>query len=143
MRTLAIVHLEPDFDLTGDLQIMAGAVVRLSNLYDRVLNITSASAISGTEPFEVIARQNFIEEEWIWGIDIEGYDEGEWRLGDNYIETTGHPYSEICDWMKQLPKYDKYTLVGGARHECLQDVYEIFLHLGLDVKVHEALTYGN
>lgn len=141
-RYLVIVHLEPGFESTaGPLEPMANKVRSLANLYDRVLNIT-CEELGYDEIFP--ALQDFPKKSWLWGFDADYYKEEEpdrWIEGQNYIKTTGHEYSEILDWMHKLPKHAEYTLVGGARNECLQDIYDIFQHLGLKVKVNEKLTY--
>lgn len=138
-----MVHLEPDFDLTGDLEIMAKAVVRYSRAFDKVINITSQSVSSGGYPQEFPIMENFTDNrEWIWSVYPEEDEPGTWILGDNYIPTTGHQYSEILGWMKELPKDASYTLVGGARWECLQDIYDIWEFLGYKTKIKEELTYG-
>lgn len=143
-RYLVIVHLEPGFESSaGSLQWLVSKVKSVANLYDRVLNITSAEAFGREdEAFQELA--DFPSKEWLWGFDAAHYTEEEpdkWIEGQNYIKTTGHEYSEILDWMHNLPKQAHYTLVGGARNECLQDIYEIFQHLNLNVKINERLTY--
>lgn len=147
MRYLVIVHLEPDFEASaGPLEPLARKVKSVANLYDRVLNITSASGLSGTQSFPEL--MDFPSKEWIWGFDANYYlteqeEEGGnyWQEGKTYLKTNGHEYSEIHDWIHNLPKFAKYTLVGGGRTECLQDIYNIFQHLGLNVKINERLTY--
>ena len=143
MKILIIVHLEPDFEATaGSLQNLVDKVMNYSKNFDRVINITSAEVLTGTEPFPELMK--FRSEEWIWGFDADYYVENEpekWIEGKNYIETTGHPHSEILDWMYELPKYSNYVCVGGSRFECLQDVYEILQHLNYKVKIKESLTY--
>lgn len=144
MRILIVVHLEPDFDLTGDLEILAKQVVRYSSTFDKVINITSAGGISGTLPFHCISSNFTDNREWIWGLDIDAYinePDNPWIMGDNYISTNGHEYSEILDWMKELPKFAYYTIVGGARHECLQDIVDIWDYLGYRWHIKEELTY--
>jgi hypothetical protein len=142
MKYLVIVHLEPGFEsYAGSLEPMANKVKSLANLYDRVLNITCED-LGYNDIFPALV--NFPNKSWIWGFDADYYKEEEpdkWIEGENYIRTTGHEYSEILDWMYELPKKASYTLVGGARNECLQDIYEIFEHLNLNVKVHKRLTY--
>jgi len=143
MRTLVIVHLEPSFEITaGPLDGLARKVKSLANLYDNVLNITCAETLGYSESFPEL--KDFPQKEWLWGFDADYYTEEEpdkWVEGKNYIKTTGHEYSEILDWMYELPKNAKYTLVGGGRSECLQDIYDIFQHLSLNVKINERLTY--
>ncbi len=142
MRYLVIVHLEPAFEsVAGSLEPLANKVKSLANLYDYVLNITCED-LGYDDVFPALVK--FKKESWIWGFDADSYKEEEperWIEGQNYIRTNGHEYSEILDWMYELPKEAKYTLVGGARNECLQDIYDIFQHLNLNVKVNERLTY--
>jgi hypothetical protein len=146
MRYLIVVHLEPDFDQTGDLEILAKKIVRYSNTFDGVINITSADSLTGTKPFDIVQANFWDNREWIWGINLEDYTEdaedNPWKLGENYIEASGHEYAEILDWMHELDKHAHYTLVGGARRECLQDIFDICQHLKLKTKVKEELTYG-
>src|SRR5438552_1736286 len=108
MRRLIIVHLEPDFERTaGLLDHLVKKVVSCSRKFDYVLNITSAESLTGTDPFDEL--RGFHSEEWIWGFDQEYYTKDEperWIEGDNYLKTSGHEYSEIYDWMKELPKSD-------------------------------------
>jgi len=134
MNVLVIVHLEPDFNPPKEL---VNKISATGNLFDHVINITSARALTGTEPFHSLRR--FHEEEWVWGYEPLGND-GDVE-GIDYIATNGHDWSHIADWMKDLSKYDKYTLVGGGRYECLQDVFDIFQHLWLESKIIETLTY--
>jgi hypothetical protein len=126
------------------LEILAKQVVRYSNSYDKVINITSEGVSSGNYPtaFLVIENNFFDNREWIWGVYPEDDEEGTWQLGSNYIETTGHQYSEILSWMKELPKNAHYTIVGGARRECLQDIYDVWQFLGYKTRIKEELTYG-
>ena len=141
MKTLVIVHLEPDFN---PCESLVDEVLKYSSKFDNVLNITSAEGLTGTLPFEQITEAGFRNEEWIWGFDYEYYIENEpdkWIEGKNWIFTNGHEASEILDWMYELPKNHKYTLVGGARNECLQDIYDIWKHLELQVQINELLTY--
>ena len=144
MNVLVIVHLEPDFSTREEpLDELVEKVIAYAESFDKVINITSAGSLTGTAPYPEL--MNFRNEEWIWGFDAEAYlqeESGVWKEGVDYIPTTGHPYSEICDWMHQLSKSDEYTLVGGARWECLQDVYEIFQHLNLKTGINNSLTYG-
>jgi hypothetical protein len=141
-KILVVVHLEPDF---GDhLESLAEEVVEYSEDFDKVINITCAESLSGTEPFYVIKENFFDNREWIWGFDADYHTVEEpdrWVEGKNYISTSGHEWSEILDWMHDLSKRDKYTLVGGARCECLQDIYDIFNHLNLNTVINEKYTY--
>jgi hypothetical protein len=142
MRTLIVVHVEPDFDLTGDLEILAKSIVRYSRTFHKVINITSCSVSSGY-PNEFPIMENFTDNrDWIWGVYPDEDEPGTWRLGDNYIPTTGHQYSEILSWMRELAKDAHYTLVGEARWECLQDIYDIWNYLGYKTRIKEELTYG-
>lgn len=143
MKHLVIVHLEPMFENTaGSLDKLVNKVKSHANLYDKVLNITSADTLGAASYPQL---KDFESEEWIWGFDAAYYQEEEpdkWIEGKNFIKvTTAHQYAEINDWMYQLPKSASYTLVGGGRDECLQDIYEIFQHLSLKVKINEKLTY--
>lgn len=141
MRTLIIVHLEPDFKKSAGEETLINLVydvVKYARQFDNVINVTSARGISGTRGYYQLDK--FEEREWIWGFDPCGNDYTHIE-GESYISTTGHEYSYIEDWMKELPKDHYYTLVGGARSECLQDVFEIFKHLNLKVKIKETLTY--
>src|ERR1700755_2091279 len=99
MKTLVIIHLEPDFEATtGPLLPLVHKVVKYSNFFDRIINVTCSSALSGTLPFPQLSK--FLEKEWIWGLDFEGFDEDDkarWIEGHNFIATTGHQWSEICD----------------------------------------------
>lgn len=144
MRTLIIVHLEPYFECgCKDLQTLVKKVVRYSKDFDRVINVHSAQALSDGAAFEQLVA--FEQEEWIWGFDAQYYDQdepGKYVEGVDYIRCNGHEYGEILDWMKSLSKRDSYTLVGGARSECLQDVYDILSHLELKVRIKETLTYN-
>lgn len=139
MRVLIIVHLEPDFNPSEDL---VNNVIKYSRQFDHTINVTSASGLTGTQPFERMV--NFHEEEWIWGYDADYYKEEE---GCNHVEgvdwipSGGHDYSFIEQWMRDLNKHNRYTLVGGARNECLRDVADIFSHLGLKYRIKEELTY--
>lgn len=140
---LVIVHVEPDFDFTGDMEYtLVPEIARYANGFDHVINVTSSRVLGLNQRFEALTQ--FHEEEWLWGFDYAYYTEEEperWIEGQNWIFTSGHEASEICEWMVRLAKTDRYTLVGGGRNECLQDVYDIFVHLGLDSSIEEKLTY--
>lgn len=143
MRTLVIVHLEPAFQSSSgrNLEQLSRQVKSYSRTFDRVINITSVE-VMGDGVFE--ALENFQSKEWIWGFDYETRIDEEperWVEGKDWIFTTGHEASEILDWMHELRKKDSYTLVGGARSECLQDIYDIFLQLNLKTRIKETLTY--
>lgn len=145
MKILVVVHVEPDFLFSApNLEDLAKKIVKYSRKFDHVINITSAEVLTGTKPFPIIAEHFSDNREWIWGFDAEYYEKEEdftGVKGINYIETSGHEYSEILDWMQELNKSDKYTLVGGGRNECLQDIIDIFSHIGYDFKVKEKYTY--
>lgn len=136
MRVLVIVHLEADFQVDESLILQ---IIKYSKTFDHTINITSAAALTGTEMFYELRQ--FHSEEWIWGFDPSD-PACTYKKGVDYISTNGHEYSEILPWMKKLKK-DKafYTLVGGNRFECLQDIYDIWQHLGLKTRIKEALTY--
>jgi len=142
MNILVVVHLEPDFG--EHLFELAEEVISYSEDFDRVINITSAEALTGTEPFWNIKEAFYDNREWIWGFDAEENvkeDPERWIEGENWIRSNGHEFSEILDWMHELSKNDKYTIVGGCRTECLQDIVDIFDHLELENEVEESLTF--
>ncbi len=104
MRVLVIVHVEPYFEgYKPDLRLLAKQIRSLANLYDHVINVTCSNQLSDLEQYEEF--QKFHEEEWVWGFDAEYYKEvtpDECIKGVHYIETTGHEYSIIEEWMKKL-----------------------------------------
>jgi hypothetical protein len=144
MKILVVVHVERGFG--EQLEDLAAQIVRYSEDedFDRVINITSDECLTGLPPFDCIAERFDDNREWIWGFDKEYYvdeDPEKWVEGKNWIETSGHEYSEILDWMHELSKNDEYVLVGGCRSECLQDIIDIWEHLDLNTTVNEQLTY--
>lgn len=147
MKILIIVHLEPMFQETaGSLDNLAHEVYLHSQNFDRVINVTCEGILGwpsrehDEESFALL--KSFEQREWIWGFDPEQYqDDPYWEEGKQYIATTGHSYSEIVDWMRELPKDADYSLVGGGRNECLQDIYDIWNHLEYSTEIIENLTY--
>lgn len=134
MKTLLICHLETDFQYLMSPNLVDN-IITYSTEFERVINITSTSG-----NFEKIqSQQSFEEEEWIWMFDIEHYPE--FTLGVDCIKTDGHKYSEVCQWMRELPKTDNYTIVGGHVKECLLDVFQVMQHLELSIIINNALTY--
>jgi len=144
MRVLIIVHLVPEFERTVGVLVMDSLVkkvVRYAKDFDNVINVYSLD-----DRLFYQQLKPFVQQQWIWGFDYAYYTTDEeskdyWEEGKNWIRTTGHVASEIANWMQALSKKDTYTLVGGARSECLQDVYDIFNHLELKTKIKESLTY--
>lgn len=138
MNCLIIVHVEPDFNYDGIIpDPLLHAILKEAPLFNRVINVTMTGDVYDQ-------LKDFEQKEWIWGLDVEGWTKKEkkrWKHGIDWIETTGHMYSKITPWMHELPKNIAYTLVGGSRHECLQDMYDIFKHLGLYTMIAEKLTY--
>lgn len=140
-KVLVVVHLEPDFKPSFEL---VSKVANYSKLFNNKIMVESASELSGTEPFyELDNIYQHRTETWIWGWPDTDDSMEDNTLNQDYIwcKNSLHDGAYIYDWMKELNRYDNYYLVGGGRNECLQDVYEIFLHLDLNVRVVENLTY--
>lgn len=137
-KVLVICHVEPYFKcIPHDLP---GKIANYARLFDDVIVIESASEF---DPNRGIFDElyHFNSETWLWGFEPDK----DSVLGIDYIETknSAHYYAVIEDWMKSLPKRDhKYYLVGGAIGECLQDISEIFSHLGINHITVDSLTYG-
>lgn len=145
MKVLVIVHVEDQFDelIRHDLgDNFQERIVKYAGRFDKVISVVSYKALGGSS-YPLLNQ--FHEEEWIWGYDVEYYkDDPDCTNveGVDYIATTGHDYSLIEGWMKKLPKAHNYTLIGGCRWECLQDVKEIFEHLNLKTKLNNNYIYA-
>ncbi|WP_428743172.1 hypothetical protein [Tenacibaculum sp.] len=138
-KVLVIVHVEPDFGSSAE--DLVPFILRHieNNNYRRIINITSADALTGTEPFLEMAGIGD-DLEWIWGGEPDCIPE-DGKEFDNFILAGGHEYAEILDWMRELPKDCNYDICGGGRYECLKDITDIWSHLNLEYSVIENLTY--
>lgn len=136
-----IIHVEPEFDdESKTLEDLANRIVAYSKYYNHVINVTMELSCG----FPTFHNNSFEIQDWLWGFDEEEYlqyEPNKWILGYNYLKTSGHPYSEITEWMRNLDKGAEYTLVGGSRLSCLADVYDILKHLECKVDVAEHLVY--
>ncbi len=145
MKVLIIVHVEDQFD--GPIRKDLGddfdeKIVRYAENFDKTISVVSYKGLGG-DGYPLLKQ--FHEEEWIWGYDADYYkDDPDCTNveGIDFIPTTGHSFSLIEEWMKNLSKTDQYTLIGGCRWECLQDVKEIFEHLKLKTKLNNRYIYG-
>lgn len=131
-KILVVVHVEPIMfpvmpsGLGRDIQ----RYYLKSNEFSDMINITAGAELSDRDP--VLPEFRFAQQEhWAWGyypdakLDIEG---------ETFIRvSTHHECAQLTDWMFSLSKENEYILVGGSEEECLQDIYECLLHLGLNV----------
>ena len=138
-KVLVIVHLEPCFRNSGTEEILADVINAVDDYYE-VINVTCGNIIGNGEQYEELLP--YRQEEWLYGFYLDS--DERYVEGDDYISvSTPHQYAFIDPWIKQLPNSGvTYYLVGGARWECLQDVYEIFQHLKLECEVIHELTYA-
>lgn len=140
-KVLVVVHVEPYM-----LPCMSsGLGRRISKHYTQcddyaeMINITCGDEFEDRNPILPEFR-NAQQEHWVWAY----YPHEEFDTkGETYIKvSTHHEYAELSDWMHSLYKDKEYVLVGGGEDECLQDIYECFVHLNLNVtKGPSSLIY--
>ena len=146
-KVLVIVHVEPVFNIQAsnghrssrDIEELAQDIYDYSKNYGKVLNVVSERELCQL-PKEINSYpilNEFKKVDFVWGFDPEDSD----VECEDYIRTSGHEYSKIYPWMRDLDGSDSYYLVGGARNECLQDIYDLFNHMELDVHIIEKYTY--
>lgn len=136
-KILVIVHVEPEFEHGyGRLKELAFQISQYSEEFDHIINLTNDSEIFP----DLKDLYNTTQYQWIYGLDPDAIPSG-WIDGIDYIETTGHPLSEISIWMRELPKNIHYTLVGGQLGSCLTDIMDIWEHLKLTFDVNLKYVY--
>lgn len=146
MATLIIVHVEPQYDSSEyRLENLAELIQKYADRYYEHWEIINVQTEYDSKNIFYPLRE-FSTEQWLYGFDAEYYKQdspGLYIEGKDYIRvSTCHEYAFVDTWLKQLDKKENYVLVGGARHECLQDVYEIMKHLKLKVRINEKLVYA-
>lgn len=139
-KTLIVVHVEPTFGSAAEDLVPRILRYNEDSDFNKVIYITSCRSLGGGDPYQELLNISE-EQEWVWGGEPDTEFPVDVSEHEGFIYSSGHEYSEVLEWMRHMPKSAEYTLCGGGRNECLQDIIDIWEHLELDFTVNEQLTY--
>src|SRR5687767_7104975 len=108
-KILIIVHVEPMFSsLLFDLEQLADQIANYATDFDRVINVSCEELLGSNRTYKSLEK--FEQKDWLWGFYPDEYkDDPYWKEGQTYVLTNLDRYSEICPWMRELPKDAEYV----------------------------------